>query len=413
MTELDTTTDRATDRTDPAPNAYAIRNVRALIDSTIVDDAVVGVADGRIESIGHGTGPADAIDGRRLLLLPGLVDTHSDGLEKEVNPRRTSFFPIDYAIRAFEGRLRSSGITTVFHGVGYQEKERAGRTIAKAQQLSREIIDRRSDPSAAVDHRILFRLEARDPRAVAPLLADLDRGAFGYEPGGEAPMVSFEDHTPGQGQYRDPAAFQAAVDPTELPDGQTVEDYVDEIMREAAANDATRDRNIQRLTPRALNGSIRLLAHDIATEGDIATAAEVGATIAEFPVSVEAGRAARSAGMGIVMGAPNALRGSSHSGNASARELVAFGLCDALASDYLPPAMLNAAFVVAKDGCCSLPKALRLITSGPAELTGLTDRGRIQVGARADLILVDDRASWPTVVGVRRADDATTQHVFG
>lgn len=390
-----------------------MRNVRALIGSSIVDDAVIGVADGRIESVGTGTGPAGAIDGRRLLLLPGLVDTHSDGLEKEVNPRRTSFFPIDYAIRAFEGRVRSSGITTVFHGVGYQEQELSGRTIAKAQQLSREITGRRSDPKATVDHRILFRLEARDARAVAPLLADLDRGTFCYESDGDTPMVSFEDHTPGQGQYRDRAAFRAAVDPTELRDGLSVDEYVDEIMREAVANDATRDQNLRRLTPRARNGSIRLLAHDLATELDIADAAEVGATIAEFPVSLEAGRAARGAGMGIVMGAPNALRGSSHSGNASARELVAFGLCDALASDYLPPAMLNAAFVVAKVGCCSLPRALRLITSGPAELTGLTDRGRIEVGARADLILVDDRASWPTVVGVRRSDDAATQQVFG
>ena len=139
-------------------------------------------------------------------------------------------------------------------------------------------------------------------------------------------------------------------------------------------------------------------------------ASEAGASVAEFPVSLIAAVEARNLGMSIVMGAPNALRGTSHSGNLSARRLVEAGLCDVLASDYLPSTLLAAAFTLAANGSCTLPQAVGLITRGPARLTGLGDRGRIDVGCRADLLLVDYRPSegrqaWPTVVGVQRAFD--------
>ncbi len=386
---------------------YVVSNVRALVDGSILDQATVEVDAGRIVSIAEGTHRTDAIDGHRLLLIPGLVDTHSDGLEKEANPRRTAHFPIDYAIQAFEGRLRSSGITTVFHGVGYQDKPRSGRSIEGARSLNRTINQRRQDPTARVDHRVLYRLEARDGSALTPLLEDLEKGELGTKP-----LVSFEDHTPGQGQYRNPAQFAAALNPEDIPAGLTAEQHVENIMDEAAQFLATRDRNIARLTPLAADGTFRLLAHDMESPTDVETAASFSASIAEFPLTAETAAAAREAGMHVVMGAPNALRGSSHSGNASARDLVAAGLCDVLASDYLPPAMLSSAFALAADGTCSLPAALALITSGPADLAGLPDRGRIEVGAQADLVLVDDRGAWPAVVGVRRADDNETLRVF-
>ncbi len=388
-------------------SSYRITNVRALVAGVIIDQATVEVEDGRIQSVAEGTFSTGALDGHGLLLLPGLVDTHSDGLEKEANPRRTAHFPIDYALRAFEGRLRSSGITTVFHGVGYQDKPRAGRSIEGARSLNRSISQRRQDPGVRVDHRVLYRLEARDGNALTPLLEDLEAGELGTQP-----LVSFEDHTPGQGQYRNPKQFAAALNPEDIPDGLTPERHVENLMAEAANHLVTRDDNIRRLTPLAADGTFRLLAHDMENADDVAAASAFAASIAEFPLTADTAAAARAAGMQVVMGAPNALRGSSHSGNASARNLVAEGLCDVLASDYLPPSMLAAAFVLAADGCCDLPQALALITSGPADLAGLTDRGRIEAGARADLILVDDRGQWPSVVGVRFAGDAGEAHAF-
>ena len=387
--------------------SYVLTDVRAAIGGAIVEHLTVEVVDGVIASIGEGRHPAGAVDGRSLLLVPGLVDSHSDGLEKEANPRRTAHFPIDYAIQAFEGRLRSSGITTVFHGVGYQEKPRNGRSIERARSLNQTINERRQDPTARVDHRVLFRLEARDADALTPLLEDLEQGKLGSHP-----LVSLEDHTPGQGQYRNPAQFAAALSPEDIPEGLTAHQHVENLMAEAAQHLATREENIERLGPLAAGGTIRLLAHDMENANDVAAATAFSASIAEFPLTADTARAAKEVGMTVVMGAPNALRGSSHSGNASARELVAAGLCDVLASDYLPPAMLSAAFVMAADGTCSLPQALHLITTGPADLAGLHDRGRLEVGARADLILVDDSHAWPAVVGVRRADDHSSLHVF-
>ena len=148
---------------------------------------------------------------------------------------------------------------------------------------------------------------------------------------------------------------------------------------------------------------LQLLTHRPATPADVEAAVAAGVRIAEFPVTVEAARAARWHGLAIVMGAPDALRGGSHRGQLSARELVAIGLCDGLASDYMPSALLASAFAVARAGIASLPRALALVTSGPAALVGLPDRGRLAPGARADLVLIDDQGRWPAVIGVHRA----------
>lgn len=404
--------------TDRGPDAeshradYAITGVRAVCEDRILDDATVVVREGRIAEIGPGTREraAGTIDGAGLLLLPGFVDSHSDGLEKEIRPRRTAEFPIDYAIESFEAKLRAAGVTTVFHGIGFQEKPSVGRSVKSARVASDALAERRSSPAAGVDHGVLYRFEARDPVALDPLLDDVDSGrtvAIG------TPLISFDDHTPGQGQYTDVDQFRAAVDPASLDPGVTVDEYVDGIIAEAEAKLPHRRANLGRLAPLARDGRIRLLAHDPATIDDVEVAVEAGATVAEFPVTAEAAAAARERDMAVVMGAPNALRGVSHSGNASARELVGEGLCDVLASDYLPTALLASVFILAREGFCSLPDAVRLITAGPADLAGLDDRGRLAPGAIADLVLVDDRGPWPIVVGTRRAADDPARQVFG
>jgi alpha-D-ribose 1-methylphosphonate 5-triphosphate diphosphatase len=388
----------------------ALTGVRAVTGARIVDDATVVVDGGRIDSVrAGGAAPPGAIDGRGLLVVPGLVDTHSDGLEREISPRRTVEFPIDYALGSFEGRLRAAGVTVVFHGLAYQEKPSAGRSVGQSRQLFAALDERRRGSQAPVDHCVLYRFEARDPSALDALLHDLEVTRRAGVPA----LVSFEDHTPGQGQYRDPAQFAAAIDPSGLPDGMTADDYVRQLIDDAGERAAVGERNLTRLAPLARSGAIRLLVHDPDGRERIELAAEAGATVAEFPVTLEAARAARELGMTIVMGAPNALRGLSHSGNTSARELVSAGLCDVLASDYMPSAMLAAAFALAGEGCCSLPAAIDLITRCPAELSGIEGRGRLEVGAQADLVLIDDSGPWPAVVGSHRAGDAAERRLLG
>ena len=381
---------------------YLVAGVRAVLADRILDRAVVEVVDGRVASVVERSDrPSGAIDGAGLLLVPGLVDSHSDGLELEIRPRRTATFPVDFALTSFEGRVRSVGVTTVFHGLGYQEKPRVGRSVAEASRICNAIRRRRSGGEALVRHELLYRFEARDPVAVEPMLDDVRQSQAA---GMVNALVSFEDHTPGQGQFRDVNQFIAYIDP-ERTDGLSVEDYVKRIMDEAEELRPYREKNLDRLGTLARDGKIRLVAHDLDSPEAVEAASAAGSHIAEFPVTIEAARAARAAGMSIVAGAPNVMRGTSASGNVSARELIGSDLCDVVASDYLPAAMLGAAFALAADGVCSLPRAISLITRGPADMTGLVDRGRIEEGAVADLVLVDDRADHPRVMGVRRADD--------
>ncbi len=382
-----------------------ISNVRAIVGDDLFDEATIEVDDGRIVSIDAGTrSGVGIVDGRRLLVIPGLVDTHSDGLEKGASPRRTATFPLPYALGSFEGRVRAAGITTIAHGVAYQDKPRLNRSVDSGREMY-DVIARHRDGAPTVDHQILYRVEARDGAAVGPLVDDL---AAGRVAGAERPLVSFEDHTPGQGQFRDRTQFERAIDPKELAEGQTAAQYVDALIEEGERLAHNRERNLKMLAPLARQGRITLLAHDPEDEADIERRAESGASVAEFPVSRAAAVAARDRDMPVVMGAPNALRGGSHSGNTSARELVADGLCQVIASDYMPSAMLASAYAMAGSGVVSLPAAIHLITRGPALMMGLEDRGHLAAGSRADLVLVDDRREWPTVVQTWRADDMWT-----
>jgi len=380
-----------------------ITNVRAVLPDRVLDDATIVIEDDRIAAIrAGGARGAPAVDGQGMVLMPGLIDTHSDGLEKEMNPRRTAVFPPDFALGSFERRVRSAGITTVVHGLAYQDRPRIGRSVGTARQIYELIETRRCSPSAAVEHRVLYRVEARDATSLDPLLVDLQHGRTA---GLAAALVSFEDHTPGQGQYRDVTQFEVAIDPADIPDGMTVEEYVQVLKAEGDSLIELRDRNLDRLIPLARDGRITMLAHDAENPDQVVAAHDAGATVAEFPLTLDAAKEARSREMVVVMGGPNALRGQSHAGNASARELVATDLCDVIASDYMPSSLLASVFSMAAEGLCPLHRAVGLVTSGPAQMIGDPDRGRLEEGALADLILVDDSGPWPEPIAVTCATD--------
>jgi alpha-D-ribose 1-methylphosphonate 5-triphosphate diphosphatase len=393
-------------------DAFALCHVRAVLPDRVVEDATVVVdGDGLIESVvERGPSPPDALDGRGAFCLPGLIDTHSDGLEKELRPRPTVELPIDFALRSFEGRLRSSGVTTVFHGVGFQHKPDTDRSIDNAHACCDAISERRLHPGAPVEHRVLHRVEARSPDGLEAMVsrlfddpAALDLTARGG-PAGPSPLVSFEDHTPGQGQFRDVERFRRSLRAERLEGDVDVDTYVARRMAEGAARSQLRDAKIAELSALARPGRIRLLGHDLEDAAQVAEASEGwGASVAEFPLSAEAAGEARRRDMPVVMGAPNVLRGGSHSGNVAAAELVEQGLCDVLASDYLPSTLLAAVFTLVDRRLSSLPAAVALVTSGPADLAGLADRGRLVAGRRADLLLVALDGRWPRVTGAWRA----------
>ncbi|MGE0879093.1 MAG: alpha-D-ribose 1-methylphosphonate 5-triphosphate diphosphatase [Acidimicrobiia bacterium] len=388
---------------------WAIRNACAVTPSSIIDDATIVAEDGVIVSIvERGAAPIHCIDARGAFCLPGLIDSHSDGLEKELAPRPGAHFPAAFALQSFEGRVRAAAVTTVYHGIGFEEDERKERTIAQAIELSDAIQHRRTGGHAMIDHRLLYRLDARDPAGLTALTHRLPTD----DHADALPLVSFEDHTPGQGQYQDTSYFvQWLVGSKHITEAEAIA-QVAERRRQRDLHLDQRSLAAAWLGDEAREGRIRLMAHDPANHEDVAAAVSISALVAEFPTTIESARAAIESGLTTVMGAPNVLRGRSHSGNVSARELIANGLCTGLASDYLPSTMLAAAFVLAEQNVVALPDAVRLVTDGPARVVGLADRGRLEAGYRADAALVTVDHHWPTVRAVLTAanhDHATAQ----
>lgn len=373
------------------PADYVLGHVRAVLPDRILEDARVVVRDGRIAEVEpHPVGSGSDVDGQGLLCLPGLVDTHSDGLENERLPRPGAELPVEFALLSFEGKLRAAGVTTVFHGIGFEESPGRGmpRSVQNAVNVCTAID---AYPAGLVDHRILYRLDVRSPEGLAALRERLDQVPEGV-------LVSHEDHTPGQGQYADRSYLEKYLMGRRDMSEEEARAHVDGLIRDRDGRLDVRAETLGWLGSQA--GRIRLLGHDVSSAEEITELIERGGTVAEFPTKLEAAEAARERGLSVVMGAPNILRGRSHNGNASGRDLVARGLVTAVASDYLPSGLLAAAMLLAREGFTTLPAAVGLVTSGPAEVAGLTDRGRLEPGLRADLVLVEPREPWPMVRSV-------------
>lgn len=385
----------------------------AVLPDRVLDDARVVVRDGRVAHVGpHPGGAACDFDARGAWLLPGLVDVHSDLLSREIRPRPGVVLDPSFAVASAAARLRAAGITTAFHGLAFQERSIVGTPINSpaASELSEALL---STDDTQIDHQVLHRLDVRseygrkllektlqsrdDPPS--PSLQGEVRGKR-QSPESTVPVVSHEDHTPGQGQFADPVKMERWLIQGEGMTNSEAADHVEWWRSTRDEQHAVREAALSWLEGLVRSGHIRLFAHDLATPEEVSAAAGRGCSVAEFPTSIAAARAARDHGMLVVAGAPNVVRGGSHTGNVSAAELVSAGLTDALASDYIPASMLPGALRLVRDGVASLPQAVRLVTSGAAACVGLDDRGYLVEGHRADLILADLSKRWPSILAV-------------
>ena len=354
----------------------------------------VHVESGRIVEIGRGATTARGVDFAGDYLLPGLVEIHTDHLEAHYVPRPAVMWHAGSAVLAYDAQIAAAGITTVFDSfrVGmdeYESRKGLGETVV----LLAEAVKRAADAGLLrADHLTHLRCEAPAPNVVE-FLEEFLRAH-------KADLVSLMDHTPGQRQFRDLNKYFIYY---AGKSGRPAEDLV-EVARERQRVGAARAaENRPRIVEIAKRHGLTLASHDDTTLEEVEEAHRDGAAIAEFPTTLEAARASRRLGMATVMGAPNVVRGGSHSGNASARELAEEGELDILSSDYVPGALLMAAFrlaeVKALDG---LPGAIRLVTKAPAQATGLEDRGEIAIGRRADLLRVVSHDGEPVVRAVWR-----------
>jgi alpha-D-ribose 1-methylphosphonate 5-triphosphate diphosphatase len=376
------------------PADYVLGGVRAVLAGAIVDNARVVVRDGLIAEVAPApAGSAADLDGAGLLCVPGLIDVHSDALERERAPRPGVHLPWDFAVTSLEGKLSAAGITTAFHGAGFQDKMSGAmtRSAKTAIEVCAAIVARSLEPAPLVGHRILYRLDARSPEAAEALAVALD----GHPAAAESlPLVSHEDHTPGRGQYADRRYMEQYLAGAGGLSAEQAAQRVDDLIAERDAHLPALERNMAWLGSLAVAGRIRLVGHDMDSPTAVEALRARGGSVAEFPTMVDAARTARELGLPIVMGAPNVMRGESHSGNVSAAELVELGLVTALASDYLPSGLLAGAFTLARARLATLPAAIGLVTSGAAASAGLSDRGRLEgLAARCLLLWVGQRLS--------------------
>ncbi len=372
------------------PERQQLVHARVVLADGVFDDADVLLEGGRVLAMGADAGAAAMVtDLRGHWLLPGLVDLHCDALEKELEPRPGVFFGEGFAVANADKRNAAAGITTVHHAISFAHDELGVRNVRLAASLALAL--HRFQTHALVNNRVHARYEITDP-AGEPVLRELLSA-------GVVDLLSFMDHSPGQGQFRTPEAYRDYVMRTYHCSAAEAERMAD---AKRGQREPARDRALA-LWGLARAAGVRLASHDDDSAGRVATMAAMGASIAEFPVNVEAATAARAAGLVTVFGAPNILRGGSQSGNMRALAAVQQGLADCLCADYAPAAMLAAAFRLPAVSALSLPEAVRMVTRAPALAAGLEDRGQIAPGLRADLIAVREVDGLPQVTHVWRA----------
>ncbi len=331
----------------------------------------VGVADGILNADADGR----AVDLSGYRLLPGMIDLHGDGFERHVAPRRGAMLDPRGGIASVEAELASSGITTAYLAQ-FWSWEGGMRGPDFARKVFAAISDLKAD--FATDLRIQLRLETHLLSEFAAAEAELDAHDIDY--------LVFNDHLQHDrlADGRRPKQLNGQA----LKSGRSPERHL-EYMQSLHALGPDVPAALDALADRLRARGVRLGSHDDSTRADRDQAKARGVTIAEFPETFEAAEAAKAMGDGVVMGAPNVMRGASHKGNVSAIDLVGAGLCDALASDYHYQSLGNAALKLIKDGVCDWATGWALVSSGPARIMGLDDRGAIAEGKRADLVVLD------------------------
>jgi alpha-D-ribose 1-methylphosphonate 5-triphosphate diphosphatase len=363
-----------------------IEGGRALLGNTIIETSVQ-IAGGKIGAVGsdHGVIPF-GLDARGLLVLPGIVDLHGDAFERQMMPRPGVDFPVDVALIDSDRQAIGNGITTVFHATtwswepGLRSGDNATRLLEAIEALR---------PQLAADTRFHLRHETYNLDAetdIAQWLSD-----------GRIDLFAFNDHMNSTvASLAKPQKRSRMVERTGLSN-----DAFDSLVERVVSRGHDVPASIARLANAARSANVRMLSHDDESPQMRRAFRAQGVGIAEFPVNEETAREAAEAGDFIVFGAPNVVRGGSHTGWTKAADMIAKGLCSILASDYYYPAQSLAAFRLVRDDVLPLAEAWNLISAAPARAAGLVDRGVLAEGHRADIVLVDDELPLrPRIVAV-------------
>jgi len=365
-----------------------IRNARIVTagdeftGSLVMDGELIGAMNPGPTSV------ADGEDWANDWLLPGLVELHTDNLEKHLAPRPGVLWNAHSAMVVHDAQCAAAGITTVLDSVVIGDLDQGGAR-AQTQHTSIAALHQcRDEGLLRIEHLLHLRCEISVP--------DILEVFNQYAADPLLKLVSVMDHTPGQRQWRNLKSYRRYAERN-----QHFSDEIFDAMiaQRKADQQAYAVPHRQAIVMACRARGLPLASHDDTLVTDVQQAVEEGIVMSEFPTTLAAAKAAREAGMAIIMGGPNLVKGGSHSGNVSAAELAQADLLDIFSSDYVPSSLLLAVFMLGHLAQWTLPKAVRTVTLNPARAIGLSDRGELAVGQRADLLRVRmNRAGMPTVM---------------
>jgi alpha-D-ribose 1-methylphosphonate 5-triphosphate diphosphatase len=365
-------------------NMYLITNANIITESGILKDSEIIVRDGYIEKIGS-AGELDRkavneiIDAEGGYLAPGFVDIHSDYIETMAAPRPTSMMDFKMSLRETEKILVNQGITTMFHSLSlYKRDDFSFKPIRFTENVRKlmNAIEETHNNKHLIRHRFHARFEIDNVDEVENLKT--------YIKDGKVHLISFMDHSPGQGQYRNLEIYRNTLKGYRDLSDKEVDTIIDEHNKEKCTIETIND-----IAKLAHLKKISVASHDDDSSEKIELVSNIGAKISEFPITMNVAKEAKKAGMYTMVGAPNVLMGGSHSGNLSAAEAIQMETADILCSDYYPPAMLHAVFTLHEKHGQELHKMFNLVTINPAKAVNMDDTiGSIKEGKKADLLII-------------------------
>ena len=373
----------------------AIKNGRIVTPNRVLDGKVLLLKHDRVfgfyDSLENAENVDKVVNAHGRFVMPGLIDIHSDKLEQYIQPRPTSQMDFEFALKVCERDFLGAGITTMYHSISLFGDEFFGSSPLRTKENVGKIAELISDihlRNHLIRHRLHLRIELDNPEAF-DIASDMINQ-------GKAHLISFMDHTPGQGQYNDLTVYYEAI--SKYGGKEVTELGFDGVLEYHKNKKTSSFEQLRELAVYAHKKGVAVASHDDDTEKKLGINKKIGVDICEFPISLETAKSAKAKGFYTVVGAANILRGTSHSGNLSASEAVLEGCADILCSDYYPAAILNSIFHMHVKHDIPLSYMVSKATLNPAKALGMdVDYGSIEPGKKADLLIVDILDGYPVI----------------
>lgn len=365
----------------------AIKNGKIITPDSIIEDKVLLIEDGRIAGFADSEeGAQRIVDAHGRYIMPGIIDVHSDKIEQFIQPRPTASIDFELALKVCERDLLGAGITTMYHSISLIRSEVLGKHPFRTRENVLKIADLIASihqRNHLIHHRFHLRIEIDNIEAY-----DIARDMIERD---MVHQISFMDHTPGQGQYRDLEVYSKSVPERE-------DESIEDLLARHRGKPMLSFEQLRELSELAHKKNLPVASHDDDTVEKLDVNKRLDVDISEFPITLEVAKAAKEQGYHTVVGAPNLLRGTSHSGNMSAEEAIIEGCADILCSDYYPAAILHSIFTLHKKSGLPLPSLVNLATLNPAKAMRTDcDFGSIETGKKADILIVEMLDGYPVV----------------